>query len=349
MRSFTKPSQFMFSAGLWNLHPGADPFGPAVRRERALAEKLKIFRRLGFQYVQFHDDDAVPDTASALARARQAARLRKLLKDHGLKAEFVAPRLWEHPLGADGPITSNNSKARRYALERVKRTIDIARHLGTDRMVFWPAREGTYIRESKDPVKSFGYLPEFFNQILAYDPVIRILGEMKPNEPMDCMYMPTTGHMLSLCDKTIDPTRTGVLIESAHCILLGLDPSEEMAFALWHGKLWGVHLNDQDGLKYDQDKAFGSVNIRRAFNQVDVLVRNGYGHNGEVVGLDVKAMRTQPFERAHLHLKHSKELFLELARLSHVIDRRQWQAYRDSLDYESLDRFILKQLGRLSR
>src|SRR5437763_12853033 len=59
----------------------------------------------------------------------------------------------------------------------------------------------------------------------------------------------------------------GILIESAHSLLLGIDASDDMAFAMALGKLWGVHLNDQDGLKYDQDKSFGAVNIRRAFNR----------------------------------------------------------------------------------
>lgn len=55
-----------------------------------------------------------------------------------------------------------------------------------------------------------------------------------------------------------------------------------------------IRLNDQNGLKYDQDKNFGSSNLRAAFNQVRVLEENGYGKNGEFIGLDVKAMRTQP-------------------------------------------------------
>ena len=87
---------------------------------------------------------------------------------------------------------------------------------------------------------------------------IRILGEMKPNEPMDQAYLPTVGHFLGLVYRTADPSRVGVLIESAHSILAGLDPSDDMAYALWHKKLWSVHLNDQNGLKYDQDKTFGS-------------------------------------------------------------------------------------------
>src|SRR5690349_9492656 len=56
----TMNTTFTFSAGVWNLNTGADPFGPAVRPEREFVEKAAIFKRLGFDYVQLHDDDAVP-------------------------------------------------------------------------------------------------------------------------------------------------------------------------------------------------------------------------------------------------------------------------------------------------
>ncbi len=335
---------FKFSVGPWNLHPGADPFGPPVRPEREFADKLKVFKDLGFGYVQFHDDDAVPDDASSSERERIAGEVRKMLDDNGLQAEFVAPRLWEDARGIDGPVTSNNAADRKWALERGKRAVDVAQLLGTDKMVWWPAREGTYTRESKDAVAAIGRMLEWCNALLDYDKNLKILGEMKPNEPMDLMYLPTTGHWLALAYKTVDPSRVGTLIESAHCILLGLDPSDEFANALAHDKLWGVHLNDQNGLKFDQDKAFGSVDLRRAFNQVDVLVRNGFGQNGEVVGLDVKAMRTQPAEKSHLHLKTSKETFLDLVDLCHAINRDEWQGYITARDYESLERFIVKNL-----
>jgi xylose isomerase len=339
-------TQFSFSAGVWNLNTGSDPFGPPVRPEREFVEKLRIFKSLGFDYVQFHDDDAVPMDIPASQVEERARSVRKLCEDHGLKVEFIAPRIWEDPLFVDGGITANNSAARAAALERAKRAIDIMNVVGTDRLVLWPAREGTYIRESKDAVRAFDYFLTFLNEVLAYDSKVRILGEMKPNEPMDLMYMPSTGHFLAMASRTADPNRVGVLIEAAHCILLGLDPADEMAFALWHKKLWGVHLNDQNGLKYDQDKSFGSVDLRRAFNIVDVLVRNDYGAQGEVVGLDVKAMRTQPFEIAMKHLANSKEIFERLVTISASIDRKEWQGYVDAQDYEGLEMFILRNLMR---
>jgi len=337
-------THFEFSAGVWNLNTGADPFGPAVRPERDFVDKASILKRLGFNYIQLHDDDAVPMDVPPGQVASAARRVKALCDDAGLKVEFIAPRIWEDPVFVDGGITANDPSARAAALDRAKRAIEIMHEVHTDRMVLWPAREGTYIREAKDPMRSFDHFLEFLNAVLAFDPDVRILGEMKPNEPMDLMYMPSTGHFLALAYRTADPARVGVLIEAAHSILLGLDPSEEMAYALWHGKLWSVHLNDQNGLKFDQDKTFGSVDLRRAFNVVDVLVRNDYGTRGEVVGLDVKAMRTQPFELAMKHLSNSREIFLRLVDVSAKIDRAEWGRLAAERDYEELERFIIANL-----
>src|SRR3954452_2237526 len=85
---WSTPVDFKFSAGPWNLHGGADPFGPAVRPEREFVAKLKVFKDLGFDYVQFHDDDAVPDDFSQRDREKRAKEVKKLLDDHGLKAEI---------------------------------------------------------------------------------------------------------------------------------------------------------------------------------------------------------------------------------------------------------------------
>ncbi len=335
-------TKFAFSAGVWNLNTGADPFGPAVRPERDFREKLRILKSLDFEYVQFHDDDAVPMDVPAAETEAYAQKVKGWCDDAGLKVEFVAPRIWEDPRFVDGAITANDPAVRKLAMGRGKRTVDIARVLDCNRMVLWPAREGTYVREAKNAVVAFDHFVEFLNGVLTYDKDIRILGEMKPNEPMDLMYLPSTGHMLAIAYKTVDPSRVGALIEAAHSILLGLDPSDEMAYAIWHKKLWGVHLNDQNGLKFDQDKSFGTVDLRRAFNVVDTLVRNDYGANGEVVGLDVKAMRTQPNDLSTKHLSNSKEIFERLVQVAVSIDRQEWKSYVDAMDYEGLEMFILR-------
>lgn len=339
------PTTYRFSFGPWNIHSGADPFGPPVRDEYSFAEKLEFYKQLGFDGVQFHDDDVVSNADAPWSQQEAEAKaMRARLDERGLVAEFIAPRLWEHPLTIDGAITSNSAEARQYALERTKRAIDITRLMGTKDLVLWPAREGTYLREAKDPIASVARLVEWMNAVLEYDKDIRILGEMKPNEPMDNAYVPTTGHFLGLASLTVDPSRVGTLIESAHAILAGLDPSDEMAYALAHKKLWSVHLNDQNGLKFDEDKSFGAVDIRRAFNQVWVLERAGYGQNGEFIGLDVKALRTQPKELSTKHLRNSRAIFLRLVELARSLDVAKVEELRAARDYEELDMLIVKHL-----
>ncbi|MCL4191881.1 MAG: TIM barrel protein [Thermoguttaceae bacterium] len=339
-------ADYRFSFGPWNIHEGADPFGPVVRASIAFAKKLKMYKQLGFDGVQFHDDDAVPEMEKLKPAeiVKQAAKVKRTLDGEELVAEFVAPRLWESPKGVDGGFTSNDPKCRKWAIERTKRAVDIARALGTNLMVWWLAREGTYIRESKNAIDAHKHLLDALNQTLEYDPEITIAIEPKPNEPMDHAYIPTIGHALAIASQTADPNRVGGLIETAHAILAGLDPSDEMAFALSMGKLWSVHLNDQNGLKFDQDKSFGSANLRSAFNQVRVLELAGYPATGRFIGLDVKVMRSQKAEGATRHLSNSRTVFLKLVEKVRTFPKDVQEKCIAARDYEALDLAVLEHL-----
>jgi xylose isomerase len=337
---------YRFSFGPWNLHEGADPFGPTVRETIPFATKLRQYKALGFDGIQLHDDDAVPDLNRLNDRevVQKARELKSVLDGEGLTAEFIAPRLWEDPRTIDGAYTSNDSKAREYARERSRRSIDIADALGTSLVVLWLAREGTYIRESKDSKIAVDRIVAAIDDMLEYNPSIRIAIEPKPNEPVDHAYLPTTGHAVAVAFRTKDPARVGVNIESAHAILAGLDPSDEIGFALSFGKLYTVHLNDQNGLKFDQDKSFGAVDLRRAFNQVRLLDRYNYGQNGEFVGLDVKAMRTQRQDLASKHLTNSLSIFHRLLALSRSLRDEDVAALIAERDYEELEMLIINHL-----
>src|SRR5262245_10538803 len=171
---------YRFTFGPWNISTGSDPFGPPVRKEVAFAAKVREYKKLGFDGVQFHDDDVVEADLDPQATERGAAKVKKMLDSEGLFCEIGRPRLWKHPKTIDGAFTSNSAADRRYALERSRRTIDIARVLGCRDIVLWLAREGTYIREAKDPSASIGRILDAVDALLEYDKHIRVLGEMKP-------------------------------------------------------------------------------------------------------------------------------------------------------------------------
>lgn len=339
-------SRFKFSVGPWNVHSGADSYGPATRNEITFEEKVKQFARLGFSAVQFHDDDAVPNMNNLTNEEikAEAKKVKAILDKYGMKAEFVAPRLWMDPHTIDGGYMSSSTKDREYALWRSYRSIDIANELGTDMLVLWLAREGTLCAESKSPVDATLQLIDAINKMLEYDKKIRVVIEPKPNEPIDRSICGTMGHAMAISAATIDPSRVGGNVESAHAILAGLDPSHEMGFALALGKLWTVHLNDQNGIRFDQDKSFGVENLRQAFNQVKVLVENNYGSHGEYIGLDVKAMRTTTDVDSYKHLENSLNIVRALEEKVAKFDYAFQKKCVETRDYEGLEMYVLKLL-----
>lgn len=339
-------SRFKFTAGPWNVNEGVETFGPGVRPTVDLEEKFKKFAEIGLAGVQFHDDDVVPDmnNMSEAQIVDYAKDVKATLDKYGLVSEFVAPRLWMDPHTTDGGFTSNSKEDYDFAMWRAKRSIDIANAIGAKNIVLWLAREGTLCAESKDPVEKIGSLIDSINQMLDYDQKIRILIETKPNEPIDRSYCGTIGHAVAVSFASKDHTRVGCVLESAHAILAGLDPAHEMAFALKFGKLGSVHLNDQNGCRYDQDKSFGVESLRGAFNQIKVLCDHNYGANGEMVGLDVKAMRTQKPEDQYRHIQNSMKIALMLEEKVNQFDRKFQAQCIAERNYEKLEMYIMELL-----
>lgn len=339
-------TKFKFSVGPWNVHSGSDSYGPATRNEIDFEEKIKKFAEMGFSAIQFHDDDAVPNLNNLTEEEikEEARKLKGLLDKYGLVTEFVAPRLWMDPHTIDGGFTSTSEEDREFAMWRAYRSIDIANELGCDMVVLWLAREGTLCAESKSPVWATQMLIDAINKMLVYDSKIRVCIEPKPNEPIDRSICGTMGHVMAISAATTDPSRVGGNLESAHAILAGLDPAHEIGFALAMGKLMTVHLNDQNGIRYDQDKAFGVENLRAAFNQVKVLKENGYGDHGEFVGLDVKAMRTTKDGDSYKHLQNSLDIFKMLEEKVDQFDYDFQKKCVENRDFEALEMYVMKLL-----
>ncbi len=86
------------------------------------------------------------------------------------------------------------------------------------------------------------------------------------------------------------------------------------------------------------------MDLRRAFNQVRILEQYNYGQRGEMVGLDVKAMRTQKQGVATKHLSNSREVFLSLLDLVRSLDTASVDNLIAQRDYEALDLLIINHL-----
>ena len=89
-----KKTKYRFTFGPWNISQGRDPFGPEVRKEVAFAAKIKEYKKLGFDGVQFHDDDVVPADLDYQQTMKGVARIKKMLDGEGLFCrDSIAPQL----------------------------------------------------------------------------------------------------------------------------------------------------------------------------------------------------------------------------------------------------------------
>jgi xylose isomerase len=97
-------------------------------------------------------------------------------------------------------------------------------------------------------------------------------------------------------------------------------------------------------LKFDQDKPFGSNNLRVAFNQVRALERNGYGRKGEYVCFDVHPFRTTKIEHWLAHLDNSRRTFLRLVEKARTFDDASAGRLIADRDYQALDQMVIEHL-----
>jgi xylose isomerase len=287
-----------FSFGLWTVGwQGVDVFGTAVRAP--LDPELAVGRlaELGAYGVSFHDNDVFPFGASAADKSAAVDRLRRAVDSAGLVVPMITTNLFSHPVFRDGAFTANDREVRRFALRKVADNLDLAAELGAGIVVFWGGREGAESGAAKDVRAALDRYKEAFDILTGYvieqGYAMRFAIEPKPNEPRGDIFLPTIGHALAFISALEHSDMVGLNPEVGHEEMASLNFAHGLAQALWHGKLFHVDLNGQNGPRYDQDLRFGAGNARGAFWTVDILESGGYEGPRH---FDFKPPRTEDME-----------------------------------------------------
>ncbi|MCB8942472.1 MAG: xylose isomerase [Ardenticatenaceae bacterium] len=298
LRMYTPKAEDKFTFGLWTVgNVGRDPFGEPVRETKSPVELVHLLAEVGAWGVNFHDNDLVPITATAVERDQIVADFKKALDETGIVVPMATTNLFSDPAFRDGAFTSNDANVRAYALQKTMNAIDLGVELGAKIYVFWGGREGTETDAGKDPVTAIKRSREAMNFLCdyvldrGYD--LKFALEAKPNEPRGDIYNATTGNMLAFIHTLDHPEMVGVNPEVAHEHMAGLNFTHHVAQALEAGKLFHIDLNDQAFGRYDQDFRFGAVNLKSAFFLVKLLEDNGYDGSKH---FDAHAYRTSDYE-----------------------------------------------------
>ena len=287
-----------FSFGIWTVGwQGVEVFGPAVRPPMPAERAVRKLAGLGAYGVNFHDNDVFPFDASNAERDERIGAFRQALAETGVVVTTATTNLFAHPVFKDGAFTANDRDVRRFALAKVMRNLDLAAELGAATYVCWGGREGAETGAAKDVRTALYRYKEAFDVLSAYvldqGYPIRFAIEPKPNEPRGDILLPTLGHALAFINELEHPDLVGINPEIGHEEMASLNYAHGIAQALWHGKLFHIDLNGQNGPRYDQDLRFGAGNARGAFWVVDTLEAGGY--DGPV-HFDYKPPRTEDDE-----------------------------------------------------
>jgi xylose isomerase len=287
--------QDRFSFGIWTVGwQGVDVFGSAVRPPMPAERAVRKLAEIGAYGVNFHDNDVFGFDDSPEEREERIAAFRKALDETGLVVTTATTNLFGHPIFKEGAFTANDREVRRFAIAKVMRNLDLAADLGARIYVCWGGREGAESGASKDVRAALDRYKEAFDVLAQYvidqGYTLRFAIEPKPNEPRGDILLPTAGHALAFINELEHPELVGLNPEVGHEEMSGLNYAHAITQALWHGKLFHIDLNGQNGPRYDQDLRFGAGNARGAFWVVDALEAGGY--DGPV-HFDYKPPRTE--------------------------------------------------------
>ncbi len=286
-----------FSVGVWYFSPMAsrfhDKYQPDVPIERRL-ETIAQLHDVGVVAVEAHYPAELNDENLELWR--------RWSHETGIRIVTVIPGLFYDREFEWGALSSPLPTARRRAVTRTIRTLELNKALDTDFAVVWPGIDGYEQPFGLDFVALRQRFAEGLAEAMDAVPGVRLALEPKPYEPRGHILYGTTGEGLLLAEKVENLLRhpeNRRLLADGHA-LVALNPEaghmlmgyEDLAYAFSlaceYGRLAHTHWNSQPLGNYDQDLTVGVVSPEQTEAALYALKMVGYQ---EHLGIDINPER----------------------------------------------------------
>lgn len=295
LRSFEL--ELKFSAGIWYFSPPASRFHARYQPERDIAQRLEIAARLkehGLGGLEAHYPNEINEQNLDLWRS--------FVRDTGIRLITVIPLLFWDEQFEWGSLSSPLEGARRAAIERTIRALQLNRELDTDFAVLWPGIDGYENPFGLDSVAMRARFAEGLAEAMDSVPGVRVAFEPKPYEPRGRILYGTTpeglllGHQVERMLRHPDNRRLLAERHALVCmnpevghVLMGFEDLPcAFSWPLSEGRLAHSHWNSQPLGNYDQDLNVGVVSPE----QLEALLYTlkMYGYRGWF-GIDINPER----------------------------------------------------------
>lgn len=185
--------------------------------------------------------------------------LKSLLEKHGFGIPAINVRSRRTGKWLRGAFSSADPKERTEVVDEFKKALDIAEELRVPRISTCPLNDGHDYVFEVNYLDAYCYAEESFHTICEHNPKIKVCIEYKQNDPRTRCLLASAGETLSFC-KAVGTENLGVTLDIGHALLAGERPAQSVAMLHKAGKLFYVHLNDNDR-KWDWDMLPGAYNL----------------------------------------------------------------------------------------
>jgi xylose isomerase len=200
--------------------------------------------------------------------------LRALLDKYGFGVPAINVRSRRSGRWLRGAFSSADARERGEVVEDFKRALDIAAELGVPRISTCPLNDGHDYVFEMNYLDAYRYAEESFHAICSHNPRIRVCIEYKWNDPRTRCLLASAGETVSFC-REVGADNLGVTLDIGHALLAGERPAQSVALIHRAGKLFYVHLNDNDR-NWDWDMLPGSYNLWEFVEFLYYLQEVGY-------------------------------------------------------------------------
>jgi xylose isomerase len=173
-----------------------------------------------------------------------------------------------------GSFSSNIAHERTEVVDDLKRAVDAAADLGCRRITTCPLNEGSDYLFEMDYIKAYDYAAETFAKACAYNPATRICIEYKLSDPRVRCIFGNAGETAAFC-QMVGADNLGATFDIGHALYAGERPAQAAALLARAGRLFHVHLNDNEGT-WDWDMLPGAYHLWEFVELFHYLKKLGY-------------------------------------------------------------------------
>jgi len=261
--------------------------------------------------------------------------LKGLIAESGFEISAINFRSRRDGLWFRGSFTSNNDKDRREMADDFKKCIDKAKDLGVTRITSCPLNEGMDYLFELDYSKAYDSMLETMRDIADYAAMnaegLKLCIEYKYSEPRTRCLLGSAGETLAFCQE-LGRDNVGVNLDFGHALLAGERPGQVVAMLHRAGRLFYVHMNDNDRMA-DWDMIPGAYNFWDSVEFFYYLKKAGYF---DWLAFDVFPKETDTIETFNSTIYVTKKL----VEITNRIDEEEMEELHSLRDPAKIMRYL---------